>query len=335
MKTHIKYGIIFLIALLAGKELISQDAQFSQYYTAKFNIAPSFAGSTKGGRFTSLFRDQWPMLNNTFITYGIAVDHSISSLNGGIGAFVLQDYSNGGGYVVTNAGVQYSYALDINPIWRFRPGLQINCINKKIDLNKIVFGSQLSFEEINNNYPINIESDNVTNLESAISVLFYSDVSWFGMNVDHLPLTKKTFSGESSVIPVKFVSFGGVRLKIIKGRLLHDQEYIYLSYLFKYQNNFKQLDFGVYYSKSIFEVGVWYRGLPFIKNNYGEFNNSAMIFKAGVVFDNYNIGYSFDYSMNKINSYTGGAHEISMSFLFNQAKKLKKEKYKMVPSPRF
>ena len=30
-------------------------------------------------------------------------------------------------------------------------------------------------------------------------------------------------------------------------------------------------------AKNSFEVGLWYRGLPFFKNSYGEFNNSALI----------------------------------------------------------
>jgi len=335
MKTYRKYIMILLWVLLTNVKLISQDVQFSQYYSAKFNIAPSFAGTTEGGRFTLISRDQWPLIKNTFLTYGFALDYSISLLNGGLGIFAMQDYSNGGGYIVTNAGIQYSYALELNPVWQFHPGLQISGINKKIDMNKIVFGSQLSFDETNSNYPVNIESINITNFEAAVSVLFYSDILWSGMNVDHLPLTRKSFSGESSVIPVKFIAFGGVLLKTIQGRLLYDRDYFYFSYLFKYQNNFMQLDLGAYWTKKILELGLWYRGLPFIKNSFGKFNNSALIFKAGLVFDNYAIGYSYDYSLNKINSITGGAHEVSMVFLFNQEKKLKKKKHKMVPSPKF
>ena len=327
--------VIILLALLAQGNLYSQDVQFSQYYSAKFNIAPSFAGATEGGRLTLISRDQWPLLNSTFFTYGVAVDHSLPSVNSGIGAFVMQDYSNGGGFIVTNGGIQYSYALELNHTWQFRPGLQINMINKRIDLNKIVFGSQMSFDETRNDYPVNIESDNITNIESAVSALFYSEMTWFGMNVDHLPLTRKSFSGESASVPVKFITFGGVLLKTLQGRLMNDRDYIYLSYLFKYQNNMKQLDLGAYWAKNSFEVGLWYRGLPFFKNGYGEFNNSALIFKAGMIFEFYSIGYSFDYSLNKINPYTGGAHEISMVFLFNQEQKLKKKKHKMVPSPRF
>ncbi len=334
-KAYAKYILLLIFTLFITLNLISQDAQFSQYYAAKFNIAPSFAGSTDGGRITSIFRDQWPMLKGTYVTYGFALDHSISKLNGGLGIFALQDYSNGGALVVTNIGVQYSYALKLNHSWQFRPGLQFSSIRKKLDLNNFVFNSQLSLDGTINNRFVNIESDDIRMYETAVSVLFNSNIAWFGVNVDHIPLSKRSFSDESDVTSVKFVSFGGVRLKTVQGRLLNDKDYFYFSYLFKYQYNFRQLDIGAYWSNGSMVLGLWYRGLPFIKNTFGKFNNTALIFKAGMEFKNYSIGYSFDYSLSKIGVFTGGAHEISMVFLFNQGKGSEKKKYKMVPSPTF
>jgi len=336
----IRKHISFFIFLLINLNLISQDAQFSQYYAAKYRLAPSFAGTSDGGRCTSIFRDQWPMLNHTYITYGFALDYAFPELSGGFGLFAMQDHSNGGGYVVTNVGMQYSYSISFkNPWlkqkWHFRPGFQFNTVNKKLDIDKIVFNSQLSFDGINNNIPNhNIESDNINIYETAISVLFDSDISWFGASVDHLSFSKESFSSENYAGPVKFTSFGGVCLKTIQGRLLYDKDYIYFSYLFKYQNHFKQLDIGGYWSNKSLTAGLWYRGLPFFKNNFGEYNNAALVLIIGLEFKYCNIGYSYDCSLNKIGTFTGGAQEISMVYLFNQGKK-KKKKYKMVPSPRF
>jgi len=319
--------------------LISQDSQFSQYYAAKFNLAPSFAGTTEGGRITSIFRDQWPLLKSTFVTYGFALDYAFPE-SGGFGMFAMQDHSNGGGFVVTNVGVQYSYSLKfkypwLHQIWHFRPGFQVNCINKKINLKNIVFNSQLSFDGINNGNSVNIESSDINTYETAVSILFNSDITWLGACINHLPLLKNSFSGENYISPVKFVSYGGVCLKTIQGRFLYDMDYIYFSYLFKYQNNFKQLDIGGYWSNKSLTAGLWYRGLPFFKNNFGEFNNAALVLIAGMEFKNYSIGYSFDYPLSKIGLFSGGAHEISMVYLFNQGIKKEKKKYKMVPSPKF
>lgn len=324
-----------LSVLLMNVKLFAQDVQFSQFYTAKFNIAPSFAGAAEDGSLTLVSRDQWPMLKNTFLTFGFGLDYSLSSLNGGLGIYAMQDYSNGGGYVTTYTGIQYSYAVELNPVWQFRPGLQVSTINKRIDLNKITFGSQLDFDGVNSDYPANIESANITNFEAAASALFYSDISWFGINVDHIPFTRNTFTGGKVVTPVKFISFGGILLKKIQGRLLYDRTNIYFSYLFKYQDKFKQFDLGIYWSRKGLELGIWYRGLPFIKSSYEKFNNSALIFKGGMEFSNYLVGYSYDYSLGTTGITTGGAHEVSMVYLFDLTNDLKKKKHKMVPSPRF
>lgn len=335
MKKIIKYSFFLLSVLFTNTNLPGQDIEYSQYYTAKFNIAPSFAGTAEAGRLTLISRDQWPLIKNAFLTYGFALDYSMSSLNGGLGAYAMQDYSNGGGYVITNAGIQYSYAAKMNSVWHFRPGLQISTINKKIDLSKITFVNQLSFDGNNIAGPVNIQKNNVTNFEAAVSCLFYSDVTWIGVNVDHIPFTKNSFAGESAVIPVKFTSFGGILMKKFQGRLLYDRSYIYFSYLFKYQYKFKQFDLGCYWRKYGLELGIWYRGLPFFKNNYGEFNNSALVFKGGMEFNYLTIGYSFDYPLNNIGIATGGAHEVSMVYLFNQNNDVKKKKHKAFPYPRF
>ena len=336
MKKKLKYGFIILTLLLGNFRLPAQDLEFSQYYTAKFNIAPSFAGTSEDGRLTLITRDQWPLLKNAFLTYGFAVDYSLSGMSSGLGAYATQDYSNGGGYVITNTGIQYSYAAKLSPKWQFRPGLQITAVNKRIDLNKLTFGSQLTIDGTTGNlYPVNIASGNVTNFEAAVSILFYSDATWIGINADHIPFTQNSFSGESAVIPVKFTSFGGILLKKIQGRLLYDRSYFYFSYLFKYQYQFKQLDLGCYWAKYGWEVGVWYRGLPFIRNNYGEFNNSALVFKGGIEFNYLTIGYSFDYPLTSIGIATGGAHEVSMVYLFNRNNDVKKKKRKAFPYPRF
>jgi type IX secretion system PorP/SprF family membrane protein len=334
MKRYIQYSLFLLSVLIMNLRILSQDVQFSQFYTAKFNIAPSFAGTAENGRLTVLSRDQWPLLKNTFLTVGFGIDYYLPSINGGIGVFALQDYSNGGGYVITNTGVQYSYDIELNERWQFRPGLQLSCTNKYIDLNKITFGSQLSFDGVNSDYPANIESDNFTNFETAASVLFFSDIVWIGMNADHIPLTRNTFTGVRGVFPVKYTSFGGILLKKIQGRLLYDRNYIYFSYLFKYQNKSKQIDLGCYWSRKGLELGVWYRGLPFIKNTYGKFNNSALVFKGGYEFNSYIFGYSYDLSLVKAGLIAGGAHEVSMVYFFDLTNELKKKKHKMVPGPR-
>ena len=66
--------ILFLIVLL-NLNSFGQDPQFSQFYANPMYLSPSFAGSTNGTRAVLNFRDQWPAIPGSFITYSASVDH--------------------------------------------------------------------------------------------------------------------------------------------------------------------------------------------------------------------------------------------------------------------
>ncbi|OFX50717.1 MAG: hypothetical protein A2046_13655 [Bacteroidetes bacterium GWA2_30_7] len=82
-------------------------------------------------------------------------------------------------------------------------------------------------------------------------------------------------------------------------------------------------------------MGVWYRGLPFLKSA-GASNNDALIFMTGYNFNGFKISYSFDLTLSKLLGYSGNAHEISLVLEFLQNKELKKKRFnKAIPSPKF
>ncbi len=47
----------------------------------------------------------------------------------------------------------------------------------------------------------------------------------------------------------------------------------------------------------------------------------ALIFTAGIAFNNIAIGYSYDFTVSSLGPATGGSHEITVSFSFNEGNK--------------
>lgn len=90
----------------------------------------------------------------------------------------------------------------------------------------------------------------------------------------------------------------------------------------------------MYFTKSLFNIGIWYRGIPLLKAYQpGYSNNDAVTLLLGLTTDKFNFGYSYDLTISRLANNTGGAHEICMSYHFC---KKKKKKYKLiVPCPRF
>ena len=72
------------------------------------------------------------------------------------------------------------------------------------------------------------------------------------------------------------------------------------------------------------------RGIPFYKE---VFNRDAFTVLVGIKTRSMNIGYSYDFTISKLITSTGGAHEISMSYAFRT--KPIKHKPRAVPCPEF
>jgi len=129
---------------------------------------------------------------------------------------------------------------------------------------------------------------------------------------------------------MKLSVFGGYQV-IRKGRLLKPvDETLSLAALYKYQDHISQLDLGVYWYKNPLVFGFWYRGLPFINK---ESRGDAICFLIGYKVDQFSIGYSYDFTINKLLTSTWGSHEIALIYEFTSHRK--KVKRHMIPCPEF
>ena len=97
------------------------------------------------------------------------------------------------------------------------------------------------------------------------------------------------------------------------------------------QKKLKYLDLGLYYTKEPITLGIWYRGLPIFPDNT---NVGALAFSVGYKYKAMQIGYSYDFTLTRLVTQTGGAHEISLSYTFND-RNSRRVKRKMVPCPTF
>ena len=114
------------------------------------------------------------------------------------------------------------------------------------------------------------------------------------------------------------------------------EEFISASINIRAQQKYSQLDIGAYYFKQLFNVGLWYRGLPLkkYKPGYPTRESVAVLVGVEVPDKNFRVGYSFDVTISRLglnSSY--GAHEISI--VYEIAKKRKRTKRVLVSCPKF
>ena len=86
----------FLLLILSAMHwsngpLRAQDVVFSQFYANPLYLNPALAGNASDPRLTFNFRNQWPALNASFVTYSAGFDQHFDALSGGVGLHVLTD----------------------------------------------------------------------------------------------------------------------------------------------------------------------------------------------------------------------------------------------------
>jgi len=328
---------VFIVIMIAGMaDAFAQDPQFSQFYSNYLYLAPSFAGLSGKNRITANYRNQWPEIDNGFETYSVSFDMFIDKFSSGFGLLAYQDVAGSGKLRNTSIGIQYAYDFNITKSWHLRPGLHFNYTQRGIDFSKLIWSDQISPDQI---YPETGEllpMENIGDIDFATSLIAYSERAWFGTSIDHLLRPNQSLyyydeeQGNPAKVPVKYTFFGGVKFTMPQQLLRPVPTTIQLAFLYKQQEEFRQLDFGVYWYRNPVVIGVWYRGIPFYKET---FNRDAITFLVGLKTGNFNIGYSYDLTISRLITNTGGAHEISVSYLFRI--KPIKHKPKAIPCPEF
>lgn len=325
---------ILTILIIPGSSIsLGQDPMFTQFYAAPVYLSPSLAGGNGETRIILNFRDQWPKLPGDYITYALSVDHYLEKYKSGVGLLLLRDETAGGLFNMTNIGLNYNYNLNISRKWKLSPGLQVYYYMKNINYNKLIFSDQISRDFTS---PVSIEFERlstikpVRHLDITSSLLVYSDQLWTGFTLDHMLAMNSSLRKEGGYLPPRLSLYGGGKY-FISGRMRSKkEESISGAFNFMYQGQYKYLDIGAYYTRSPMQFGLWYRGLPVFVDNP---NNGAITLQFGYNINNITVSYSYDYTISRLMTKTGGAHEISFAFGIQSMERKKKKR--MIPCPSF
>jgi type IX secretion system PorP/SprF family membrane protein len=307
---------LFLLSLIFTKGL-GQDPTFSQFYANALYLSPSFTGATEEYRFSVNYRNQWPAVPGVFQTYSISFDKAMPSFNSGIGVLATYDVAGSGNLSTTNIGLLYSYDFNINKEWHIRPGVNFKFYYLGLDIAKLVFNSQITGSGTS---------------PSITPPPFDNDRIWAGLTLDHLLVPKTSFYGNDAFVPIKLNLYGG--MQILKHTRLRQklQEVLSVAINFQKQDKYYQSDLGLYYYKDPLIFGLWYRGIPLMTSQAGD----AIIGLVGIKTSSLHIGYSYDFTVSNLISSTGGAHELSLVYEFNNLSLGQRNKrIRAIPCPEF
>lgn len=323
---------ILVISVFCAK---AQDPQYSQFYAAPLYLNPAFAGSAMAPRVNFNHRNQWPSLSANFVTSSLSGDMYFDRINSGVGILLTNDrqFSN---LKTTDIGAIYSYHLKISDGLSANLGVQGSYVMRGINFGDYIFADQIQSYLDGNGYPP-VTSDPITNngnlapqlkyWDFSSGGIVYSDRFWAGVSVHHINQPNQSFNNADARLPIKIGIQAGYRIPIADyeignnlGDAIEKEKSLTPVIHYKRQGVSDQLDLGLYLTYSPLVLGAWYRGIPlksYQKNGQSFMSNDAAIILIGYRQDNFSIGYSYDATISSLGTSTGGAHEISLSYIFS------------------
>ncbi|MBV6644331.1 MAG: PorP/SprF family type IX secretion system membrane protein, partial [Cyclobacteriaceae bacterium] len=206
--------------------------------------------------------------------------------------------------------------------WTFRPGVQLTYYQRDLNFDKLTFGDQ--FDDTGLVRPISLEDFdtglNANFFDISLGGILFDSRTWLGFSMHHVAEPNQSIAGGDAPLRKRISLHAGYKIPItaispyIQNRSGKERSFT-PSFNYRAQGDFDQLDVGFYLTLEPMLFGVWYRGVP-LKTFAGTPNNESLVFLAGINAGKTSIGYSFDYTLSDLGIGSGGAHEISITYVF-------------------
>lgn len=347
MRSRIIYTLLLLAFIIPGG-LMAQDPAFSQFFASPLTLNPALTGKFNGiFRVAGNYRNQWPQINNAFITSTVSVDGNILTnkiTNGdalGVGIMAMTDRTANGilnsNYV--SLSTAYQKALDENGWNQIGIGFQGSYASKMLDGTKLNFEDQLDQQggwTLPSSEAVSGHQVNLSYFDMNVGVLFNGSSDgnnnyYLGVSAYHITQPVESFTGNSVyVLHPRFTIHGGYSFPLSPN---NNNNFIHFSGLYSKQANAVDAMLGGAWSNNInseeasnplnLYVGVWAR-----------FSNvtDAIIPYVGLDVGSFTVGMSYDVNVSSLKSASEsqGGIEISLIYIKKPA-----DGRKTIPCPKF
>ena len=291
-----KLALVVITAMVACVH--AQDVHFVNNQNSLIYLNPSYAGSNGGVRNLVNYRNQWPNLSGSFVTFFNSTDVYIKPIKGGVSLNLFSDDQARGTLRTTAISLAYAqhFSLLDNKL-KIIPSVQFGYFKKSLDRSRLNFG-----DPINANGTVVWTNQNivpkasVSNYDISAGLLFNYMNTYFGASVFHINQPDEGLMGYSK-LPYRLNLHASHNFVINENVLLH------LYTQLTQQASFNLLKFqanALLYNRLIASVGYT--------------NNSAYIFGLGYRHNYFTILLNYDQIFSELSGNTANSWEFSASF---------------------
>ncbi|MBI5219365.1 MAG: type IX secretion system membrane protein PorP/SprF [Bacteroidia bacterium] len=288
--------LLIILTLFCAKLYAQQMTEYSMHFLNKYAVNPAAAGSESFMPVMFSYKQYWTGIDEAPRLQQIST-HSIIGRRVGLGCKII-NYQTGP-LDKTGAELTYAYHIPLNANGaKLSLGLSGLIYQYSIDLNKLTFE--------NPREPLLTRiSEKMIVPDFSIGAYFYTKQAYIGAAFYQL-LNRKidmmvTNLNQRQVTHLMFN--GGYNFILSNTIGLEPMA------LFKFMSgNIFQADAGFKFKYQYFWIGASFR------------TDDAIVSFVGFSKDNITIGYSYDYVISNLSSYTNGSHEIFLAFKINTQK---------------
>jgi len=329
-----KLFYIFILVVLLTELASAQDPHFSQFFAAPLVVNPALTGKFNGDmRAAGNYRNQWPTVNNAYITSTVSVDFPIfqDKLQEGdrwaLGFMGMTD-KTANGILTSNyfaMSTAYHKAIDENGWHTIGVGFQGTYANKILDGPRLHFLDGLQIDGTflpSPSEPVNLEVVNASYFDMNAGVLYNGTLDgdneiYFGASMYHINQPKESFLGVDNItIPTRLTLHGGGYFPSKS-----TGQTWYVSALYNKQSTASEFVFGgaleLNASSDADKIVNVYIGSWARLNNVSD----ALIPYVGLDYGSFNLGMSYDVNVSgfKVASQSQGGVEISLIYIFKKS----------------
>lgn len=229
-------GVIICSIFFSGT-LLAQDPHFSQFFASPLTLNPALTGKFNGTyRITGNHRNQWPTINNAYITTAFSADFHLfkksipNNDNWGLGFSGYADKSANGAVAFNFGSVSTAYhkGLDEDGNHQIGAGFQLSYANMLINTSVLNFEDQLT---INGFTGISAETFYGATLSTRYidlnaGFLYNGSTSdrnnfYLGISMYHINRPRQNFTGNNYVLNPRTTIHGGAYFALSPTTTLH------------------------------------------------------------------------------------------------------------------
>lgn len=317
--------VFSFFGILLSFVMMSQDIHFSQFYNSPLTINPALTGKEDASYRANLnYRGQWFSLDNSrgISTFAASIDGR--TLDGslpqydklGLGLQVFHDSAGDGYYNTTSISPSIAYHKSLGYNHRLAVGIQPGYSNTGIDFSNLTFEEQYIGIGFDQSLPTgeNLIADNVGYFDLGGGMLYsYRNTNsdwnaYVGGALFHINQPAINFlDGAEYTRPVRSVINAGATMNLVNDFVVSP------SILYMQQGGATELTLGTVVGKTLGNPRI----IGDTKSVYGGLfwrKGDAIIGKAGLQWNNMQMGLSSDFAISEISDALGFSSAFELSY---------------------